>query len=280
MDPTLERLLSRVSNALRHLPGATELYLFGSAAAPDRADAWSDLDLQVVTDRYGLNQEYWPRILSLAGEIALAYPISAAPLSASFTIAFAAESPYHKVDIGLSDQREEGGFFSQVQSKQRLWQQFPAEPSAHVFPPAGQAYSPVLGSAAHFMLGEVLGAIRYVKARKRRQHLTCWRFLSAKLNARLRCEVWDTNLQSFPQYPLTTWQFAELDRRLPEPERLELLAATRVADPSEMDASLVDLTSRIVQVVQPSLGSDDAPAVAIAQQYLEFIAHELKRIQP
>jgi hypothetical protein len=233
------------------------------------------LDLQVVTDRYELSQENWLRILSLAGEIALAYPISTSPLSASTTIAFAGESPYHKVDIGLSDRREENGFFSQVQGKQCLWRQLPAEPPAHAIASTGQPYSTALGSAAHFMLGEMLGSIRYVKARKRRQHLVCWRYLSAKLNARLRCGLWDANPQSFPQNPLTTWQFTALDQRLPEPERLELLAATHCDEPSEMDGSLVNLTVRIVQSIQPSLGPADASAVAITQHYLEFIAHEL-----
>jgi len=41
-------LLKRVSEALRDLPGACELYVFGSLA--DRtADAYSDIDLEVMT---------------------------------------------------------------------------------------------------------------------------------------------------------------------------------------------------------------------------------------
>src|SRR5512135_1602961 len=93
-----DSLLSRVSDALRSLPGAEALYLFGSAADPQRQDDYSDLDLQVITADFARSRPAWPWILAKAGEIDLAYPISESPHESAFCIAFAGQSPYHKVD--------------------------------------------------------------------------------------------------------------------------------------------------------------------------------------
>jgi hypothetical protein len=278
MHPALEHQLSRVSNAIRRLPGAVELYLYGSASDPSLADAYSDLDLQVVCENFSLSQTAWPAILTRAGEIELAFPIEATPLSASFTIVYASESPYHKVDIGLSDQAQENSFIQQVKSKKLLWRQPAYHGQSDLSPRAlsqGINYIPAADGAAHFMLGEMLSSIRYLKARKRGQHLTCWRFLSAKLNARLRCYQWNGDPQVFPEGQLSTWNTVALDRQLAEADRLDLLTALNLTSPVEMDRSLFLLTGQIVQGIQPRLTPEDAPAAILARHYMDFIGSEL-----
>jgi hypothetical protein len=276
VDSTLGNLLQRVSAAARSLPGATELYLFGSAADPALADAYSDLDLHVLTGDYPRSRAAWPWILSQAGPVELAFPLQETPHESSFCIAFSGESPYHKVDIGLSD-RSQPGFFSQIQSKTLLWQQ-PMQPL-----PAGQprttrpeeTYVPAPGSAAHFLLGEMLSSVRYVKARRRGQHLAGWRFLSAKANALIRGYEWDGNSASFPANALSTWEYTALDRRLPAALRLELLSLVDCRTPQAMDAALLALSRRIAALILPQCGPDDAPAAPLVQRYLAFIASEL-----
>src|SRR6185369_4285966 len=113
MTLPLDDLLSRVSAALRDLPGAIELYLFGSAADPVRKDVFSDLDLQVISADYALSRSAWPWILNRVGAIELAYQIQEQPLESAFCIAFENKSLFHKVDIGLCDQRNDLGFIHQ-----------------------------------------------------------------------------------------------------------------------------------------------------------------------
>jgi hypothetical protein len=273
LDPALAGLLARVSSALRQLPGAVELYLYGSSADPDLADAYSDLDLQVICEGFLASQVYWPGILTRAGEIELAFPIEATLQSAVYMIGFASESPYHKVDVGLSDAAQEHGFIQQIQAKKLLWRQPPSSALQSLHP--GEIYIPTAGSAAYFMLGELLSAVRYLKARKRGQHLTAWRFLSAKFTALLRCRLWGGDPNTFPTGTLSTWDYVELDRQLAGEDRLALLANLNPAPPVEMDRSLVSLTHQIVQTIQPRLGAEDDPSIKPVQRYLAFIEHEL-----
>ncbi len=122
----LDDLLARISAALRGLPGAQELYLFGSAADPFRKDRYSDLDLQVVSAQFELSRAAWPAVLSQVGPIALAFqldPEGPAAQETAFTLGFEGESLYHKVDFGITDRRLADGYFNQLQGKVLLWRQ-------------------------------------------------------------------------------------------------------------------------------------------------------------
>jgi hypothetical protein len=134
---------------------------------------------------------------------------------------------------------------------------------------------PAPGSPDHFLVGELLSSVRYVKARLRGQHLTCWRFLSAKWNAWLRCQHWNGERASFPADALSTWEFAALDRRLPESERLEWLDLLKLHSPQEMDRSLAAITLKIVEMIRPGYEADPEPVSRLAQEYLQWIRQQL-----
>lgn len=269
----LDNLLERVSNTVRDLPGAVELYLFGSAADPAIVDPYSDLDLQVVTNDYDLSLKAWPLILNRVGKIKLAYTLRTDPQESAYWIAFENESPYHKVDIGLCDQRYEQGFHQQVKKKVLLWQQ-PAKTEQMIIP-ASDAYLPQPGTAPCFLLGELLSSVRYAKARKRGQHLTCWRFVSAKLNALLRCYRWDGDPRRFPETSLSTWDYSALDRAMPESERLALFNQVNLHSPDEMDQTLIHLTRKIADHICSFDLYGETTAKSILQDYLSFIENEL-----
>lgn len=277
MTLPLENLLDRVSAALRQLPGAVELYLFGSAADSTTRDAYADLDLQVVTEQYSLSRSAWPGILQQAGKIKLAYTIRDDPQESAYWIAFAEESPYHKVDIGLCDQQSDQRFLDQVQQKVLLWRQ-PAKRDPMPFSLV-DAYFPVPGTAAHFLLGELMGSVRYVKARKRGQHLTCWRFLSAKFNALLRCYQWNGDCDNFPQASLNTWDYTALDRTLSESERLSLLHGLSLQSPQEMDCSLIDITKKIAAKIFPDYLVNASVHSQLVRESIYFIEHQLSQRQ-
>jgi hypothetical protein len=268
MTLPLDALLERVSSAARNLPGAVELYLFGSAADAATRDAYSDLDLQVVSADDALSRSAWPWILNQAGAMTLVYPMG----ESSFCIAFKNESPYHKVDIGLCTQHERG-FLQGVQKKTLLWRQTAGKEPLDISP--GETCVPAPGSAGHFLVGELLGSVRYVKARKRAQHLTCWRFLSAKMNALLRCYAWDGQRRNFPPAALNTWDFVALDRGMPEAERLALLAGIGLSSAAEMDRTLLELTRRIAEKIEPEYKTDASRLARLVREYLVFLEQEM-----
>jgi len=269
----LNALLERVSRAARRLPGAVELYLFGSANDPALKDAYSDLDLQVVSADYELSRAYWPWILELAGDISLVCPIIDKPRESAFWVVFSGESHYHKVDAGLSDSTQEQGFIHNIQHKTLLWRQAP--PASLAVPLQRAAWMPEASTPLHFLTSELLGSVRYVKARRRGQHLTCWRFISGRLNALLRSYQWDGRSQRFPQTPLSTWDYAALDRLLPESDRLHWLALVDCRTPCAMDQALVTLTRCLVERICPDWASDDTPAGQHIRDIFSFIAQEL-----
>ena len=269
----LDNLLERVSQAVQTLPGAVELYLFGSAADPQLKDAYSDLDLQVLSADYGMSRSDWPWILGRAAPVELAYPILEKPRESVFSIIFAGESPFHKVDIGLTEKSQETGFIHQVKHKTLLWRQDPPGPGNFSLNRA--VYQPEPGTPFHFLIGELMGSIRYVKARRRGHHLTCWRFLSARLNALLRSYSWEAGSPRFPTLGLNTWDFAALDRCLPEADRLSWLGQIDCRTPGAMDQALVALTRLLSERIYPGWAGEETPAARPIREMLRFIEQEL-----
>ena len=120
-----------------------------------------------------------------------------------------------------------------------------------------------------------MGAIRYVKARRRGQHLTCWRFLSARLNALLRSYSWKAGGPRFSTAGLNTWDFAALDRCLPEADRLRWLAQIDCRTPRAMDDAMVCLSHQVTERIYPGWAVDDAPEAGLIREMLSFIEQEL-----
>jgi hypothetical protein len=52
---------------------------------------------------------------------------------------------------------------------------------------------------------------------------------------------------------MTTWDYAALDRSLPEARRLQLLGVLREQNPQEMDRSFMEVTREIVNEIFPRL---------------------------
>jgi hypothetical protein len=276
----LADLQSRVAIALRDLPGATALYLYGSAADPARRDAYSDLDLQVLTLDFQFSKDHLLATLEKVGAVALAYLLTDTAHELAYSITFAGESPYHKVDLGitcLNDPAHPPTFFEQIRDKQLLWSQSAPSPVGVNFPTLSirQPYCPTKASPAYFLVGEIISALRYAKARRRGRHLVCWRFLSAKVNALLALAWWqDSGGDRIPER-LSTWDLAELDERLPQSVRLEMLQSLDCRQPAQMDQALLEITRRMVALLRPSLSGPDQRAIVLGEEGVEFIAQEL-----
>jgi hypothetical protein len=348
----LADLQSRLTAALRDLPGATALYLYGSAADPARRDAYSDLDLQVLTVDFQASKDHLLSTLEKAGVVTLAYLLTDTAHETAYSLAFAGESPYHKVDLGitcLNDPAHPPTFFEQIRHKELLWSQSPpplesllqdgktlhrqdakdakkdkskrecvvfrnkisfsSSPSSSlrslrlcgakygsacntllegrvgerflhelhrtIRGSIEQPYFPAKDSPAYFLVGEILSAFRYAKARRRGHHLVCWRFLAAKVNALLALIWWQHNGGRIPE-KLNTWELAELDAVLPESARMDMLQVVDCRQPAQMDQALLEITRRIIVLLRPRLGEPDQQAVWLAEEGLEFMIRELK----
>lgn len=270
----LDTLQEKISDTMRRLPGAASFFLFGSAAHQQTRDTYSDLDVQVVSDDFEVSKPYFLSFLEKIGPVEAAYLLETGENELAYSVAYANESPFHKVDIGVSSQTrslDRPTFFDTLDRKVLLWKQqpvFSADRAEHT------VYVPVPGSPAYFLVGELFSAVRYVKSRKRRRHLLCWRFLSAKVNALLNVLWWAKRGGDIPKR-LNTVEISNLDHLLEETDRSDLLRVVDCREPERMDEALVKITRQITEQIRPSLQGDDLRAAQIADHYLAFLQQEL-----
>jgi len=109
-----------------------------------------------------------------------------------------------------------------------------------------------MGTFEHLALGLLLAGIRYAKARKRGQNLTCWRFASAQsewlwafLHARLTGKAACAK-------KLDTLQYVALDSVLDHKEVSSLLRMCDFSSTQKMDTSFVQLLKRSTDEAMPA----------------------------
>jgi len=269
----LDHLQNRLVAALRTLPGVTTLYLFGSRTSA-ASDQYADIDLQVMTADLPTARVAWPHFLEAVGPMELAWPITAAPQNTAFAILFQGESYYHKVDIGLSDVADTTPFAS-PSSYVPLWAK-----ESTIFTPLPQhtnAYMPAYGTIGHLLFDELIGGVRYIKARKRGQHFTCWRFIRGKPERLLHLTYERLDRWKVREKPLSTWDYKELDALVEQPEREQLMKCLDWSEPRRMDENFCWFTHRIVQLLEQKAAIyGEAIPSTVVEQHLAFICNELQ----
>jgi len=278
----LNNLLSRLCEVLRDLPGASGLYLFGSLAE-GKSDAYSDIDLEVSTIDFPASFAARHSILERVGPIEIEWPIAHSTDEWASTILFEKESYYHKVDIGLVAASQVGDVSEKLQRKSVvIWKGCSmSNPS-----PATSTHVHVTkpGTPGYFIIGQLLGGIRYVKARKRGQHLICWRFASAAAEwlATLLYEqsrgLPSNKVKGWmePGRKLNTWEYVELDGILDPVEREMYLKALDFSTPTTMNHNLCRLLEQMVTLIEikAEITGVIIPRGSI-QRLLSFIKTEL-----
>lgn len=265
----LENLEWRVAAVLRGVPGATALACFGSRAS-GASDEYADLDVLLVTEELEAARAVWPSILAHVGPIRYALRLDEQPGSTSYSIAFQGASPYHKLDVSLVDTADAARMLD-AQPHRWLWRQIAATRAVerrHL-----DGFIPPFRSSGHMLLDELVSLVRYTKARKRQQHLTCWRFARAAFDTLLR--LWAGAQHGVPAQ-LSTWDYVALDQRTAETERLGLLAALDWSTPARMDHARLALGERIIAALRErARGHGEPIPTTIAEETLAFVRKEL-----
>jgi hypothetical protein len=278
LQTDLDDLQTRLMDRLRILPGATDLYLFGSRAT-DAGDAYSDVDLEVFTADVIAAQEVWPRFLECVAPIGVAFPLIGAlagmTADAAYTVLFHNESSYHTVDIGLRRTAERAEFTASIPSAIRLWSQESAD--VRLLPPASAAYIPAPGSAGHLIFDELISGVRYVKARKRSQPLTCWRYMRNRPQRWLQLVSDELRGWPKPSPGLTTWDIKLLDARLRTAQHDEFERHLDWSDSRKMDGSFYWFTQETVALAlrRAETQHEDVPLDLVAR-LLAFAPEELE----
>ncbi len=255
-----EALLSDLSASLRTLPGATALYVFGSLAR-GRADLCSDVDLKLVSRDPAASLAARHTALRAVGEVELELPLIAASDHWAATILFRDLSPYQHLDLDIVS---EG--WDRIEGWALLWRQPPAASCPRAEP---APYIPAPGTAAHLVVSQLLGGVRYAKARRRGHALTCWRFAQSAANA-VAVALRDRAVgRETLGEPLSTIEWVELDEALSEEERGCYLSCLDFATPGSMDRSLCALLGWLCELSGASLPPE------VAEKLLRFVRSDL-----
>ncbi|MHB9026498.1 MAG: nucleotidyltransferase domain-containing protein [Armatimonadota bacterium] len=267
----LHHLLRRLQEGLRGLPGFRTLSLFGSLAE-GRADGYSDLDLLVATDDLSAAQTHLLGTLEEIAPVEFCWVIKFHPDEWNPTIVFRKEGYYHKLDIGLVSAGNAERTIPEAQTVLLA-----EEGRAQDRPlPESLAYFPAHGSAGHFLLGQFLGGTRYVKARKRGQRATCYRFVSAMADWRLRACYAQLTGEYTLQAKLSTTEYQALDR-LAAAGSPTLLNALDYSTPAAMDRALCvvfDELSRHCQAI--AAAQEELLPDELSRRMISFLRRELE----
>lgn len=213
-------LFNALKEILPSLPGFRSLSLFGSQAE-GRADEYSDLDVIVTTDDLPNAKTQLLGILEeQIGPVDFCWAINLRADEWNPIVVFRDEGYYQRLELGLTDTSAVNRTIPAEQTI--LLCEEPRNPVNVI--KESDAYTPAEGSMGHFLLGQFIGCIRYLKARKRGETLTCYRFAAAAV-------AWSLSLQyaRLIQNPhfrskLSTDDFRKMDSLLSIEDRNALLS--------------------------------------------------------
>ena len=277
MRDHVEVLFSDITTALRSVPGARALYAFGSIPKGTH-DEFSDLDVTLVTDDFDRSLARRHQVLGRARRVLLDWRIERTESSWAGTLLLEGTSPYQKVDIGIVSMEREPEWSGRPDCE-KIWDQASGPASITIDGTLSQPpYEPAMGSSEHFVVGHLLGVTRYVKARKRGQTLTSWRFAQALAEAALAAVY--SSSTGFPllERKPTTAEYIDLDRRLPMNRAMTVFKHLCYADEHGMDESVRFFVNELLSGLTPAQDRDTTVNIVVTT--LEsFIISELSRNQ-
>ena len=265
-----ERLRLRLIEALRGLPGAISLHEFGSGSL-GMHDDYSDIDFQVTVVNIAKAVAGHREVLSGIAPVMLEWVFLNTSSSWASTILFDGVHPFHHLDLGFSI----AGFEERnpiFEGAALLWTQLPRETSPNI---SAAIFAPDMDSVEHMMIGEILGLLRYTKARRRHHDLLCWKFLSALANRVLEVEYLAlVDRERSLGKPLTGHEHKLLREALTVHDAHELAQYLLWPDTDAMDRAVVALGHRLVQTCRHIAALSDA-SMLYANTLLQWLASEL-----
>src|SRR5690242_16049113 len=156
----VEQLFHRAVQTFARDPYVSEMFLFGSYEKKTY-DSYSDVDLHVVSQNFDATMSQLWHSFSAIGQVRVAFPLVAEVGHAAYMVLFENYPFYTKLDINISDISKSAPFIEKTCVYQK-----------DILPPnAASTFLPSLfEEPLNTLYGCYLGAIRYMKYRKREKH--------------------------------------------------------------------------------------------------------------
>jgi predicted nucleotidyltransferase len=168
----VEQLFHRAVQTFVKDPYVSEMFLFGSYEKKTY-DSYSDVDLHVVSQNFDATMNILWHSFSAIGQVLVAFPLVAEVGHAAYMVLFEHYPLYTKLDINISDTSKSVPFAE----KTCVYRKDIQPPSA-----ASTFLPPLFEEPLNTLYGFYLGAIRYMKYRKREKHFSAYKFYRAQLD--------------------------------------------------------------------------------------------------
>lgn len=168
----VHRLFTQTLAAFSQRMEVQEILAFGSFCHGGY-DQYSDIDLHIVSSDVQQTIEQLQQILTPVGNILLQYPLRIEPGEAAYTLLFTNYPLYQKLDITIlspSAKMPFDGYRSVYQTTSPI----SARPTNFLYPG--------LEEPVRTLYDYYLGALRYVKYRKRGKHFSAYKFYRAQVD--------------------------------------------------------------------------------------------------
>ena len=168
----VEHLFNQAVQIFASDPHVSKMFLFGSYEKKTH-DRYSDVDLHVVSQNFDATMSQFWNSLSAVGQVLVAFPLTAELGHAAYMVLFENYPLYTKLDINISDPLKSAPFAGKTCVYQR--DELPVN--------ANSTFLPALfEEPLNTLYGCYLGAIRYMKYRKREKHFSAYKFYRAQLD--------------------------------------------------------------------------------------------------
>ena len=257
----VEHLFHRAVQTFASDPYVSEMFLFGSYAKKTH-DRYSDVDLHVVTQNFDATMSQIWYSLSSIGPVLVAFPLAAELGHAAYMVLFENYPLYTKLDINISDPLKSAPFAGKTRVYQR--DELPAH-AASTFLPA------LFEEPLNTLYGYYLGAIRYMKYRKREKHFSAYKFYRAQLDHILL--RWYRNVsREFSVERLGILEYQLLDTW---EENTELKRYLYPGNEKTMDKFYIELLQNMTGDLKSSFNEDNE---RVFKTIIRFLIQEATRI--
>jgi len=258
MSKSLQALYTATLQAFTQRPEVQKVYLFGSMEQ-NKQDIYSDLDVHIVSSDFDATMKDLVSIMNMIGEPFVWYPFHPQPGNTGYAVLFRDYPLYNRLDITILDTLTPP-VVAQGTCIYNDPKECPSHPSTY--------QPPHMEETLRRLYGYGIGAVRYVKYRKRGKPFSAYKFYQAQ------CEYYflkqyekntgDARVKMDPSVYMELDQFPDngLQRYLyPENEQtmnrfyLELLDAMLHEEQMTLSIDHLEALTRIITFVRSELDS-------------------------
>ena len=170
MHKALQALYNATLQAFIQRSEVQKIYVFGSIEQ-NKHDDYSDIDLHIVSSNFDVTMKDFVAITKRIGEPFVWYPLHPQPGNSSYAVLFRNYRLYNRLDITILDT-----ITPPVVAQGTCIYSNPKDYPYHL----STYQSPHMEEKAHLLYGYSIGALRYVKYRKRGKAFSAYKFYRAQ----------------------------------------------------------------------------------------------------